>query len=116
MHGREALVPQDASHFAVDVEDRGRGVVEQRFRCEMRFAHLLQQLAHVLRACAGRRLVGHTRHPLHQIALQQARDRHHHQAHRAIAADVVLRPPDQRRVDDVAVHGIEDDHGVIGHA
>ena len=74
-----------------------------------------KQLAHVLRAGAGRRLVGHARHPLDQVALEEARERHHHEADRAVAADVVLHAPRERRVDDVAIDGIEDDHRVVGH-
>ena len=56
-------------------------------------AHLLHQLAHVLRAGAGGRLVGHRGHPLDQVALEQPVHAHQHQAHGAVAADEVLARP-----------------------
>ncbi len=114
--GREAVVAQDAGDLAVDVEDGRVGIVEQSLRREVRLAHLLQQLAHVLRAGAGRRLVGHARHPLDQVALEQPGQRHHHQADRAVAADVVADALAKRRVDDRPVDRVEDDHRVVLHA
>ena len=74
-----------------------------------------QQLAHVLRAGAGRRLVGHAGHPLDEVVAEQPGERHHHQAHRAVAADVVLHALRERGVDHVAVDRVEDDHRVVLH-
>ena len=67
-------------------------------RGEVRLAHLLQQLAHVLRARAGRRLVGHARHPFDEVAPgSRPASAHQHQADRAVAADVVASRPARAR-------------------
>ena len=116
MLGREAFVTEDAGHFAIDVEDRRSGILEQAFRGEMRFAHLLQQLAHRLRPRARRSLVGHARHPLDQVVPEQARQRHRHQAYCAIAADVVLHTALERSVDHRTIDRVEDDDCVLLHA
>jgi hypothetical protein len=50
--GGKALVAQDARDLAVDLEDRGGRILQQRLRGEVHLAHLLEQLAHVLRARA----------------------------------------------------------------
>ena len=112
---REAVVAQDARHLAVDVEDRRLRIVEQALRREMRLAHLLQELAHVLRARARCGLVGHARHPLDQVALEEAGERHHHETDRAIAADVIPDALCERGVDDVAVDGVENDDRIGRH-
>jgi hypothetical protein len=98
----EIVFAQDAGHLAVDVEDRRGGIVEEALGGEVQLAHLLQQLAHVLRAGAARRLVGHRRDPLDQVGLEQPVDRHEHEAHGAVAADEVLARPRDRLVD----HGL----------
>ena len=77
---------------------------------------LRQQLAHVLRAAARGRLVGHAGHPLDEVVLEQAVHAHQHAAHRAIAADVVLDSLRQRVLDDRQVHRVEHDDGVVVHA
>jgi hypothetical protein len=46
-------------HLAVDLEDGALGVVQQRLDGGVQRAHAAQQLAHVLRAAARGRLVGH---------------------------------------------------------
>ncbi|MNQ82681.1 hypothetical protein D3C85_977370 [compost metagenome] len=79
-------------------------------------AHLLDQLAHVLRAGAASRLVGHGAHPLHQTGFEQAAEGHQHQADGAVAADVVLGARVELLVDDLAVDRVEDDDRVILHA
>ena len=68
--GGKPLVPQNAGHFPVDVQN-GRGrIIEQRLGDAMRLAHLLQQLAHVLGAGAGSSLIGHRCQPLDQASLE----------------------------------------------
>ena len=74
---------------AVDVEDRARGIVEQRARRAVQVAHLREQLAHLARARARGRLVSHRRHPLDEARAEQAAEGHQHQAHGAVAADPV---------------------------
>ena len=82
----------------------------------MQSAHLAQQLAHILCTRARSRLVRHCADPLHHVVLEQAAQAHEHQAHGAVAADPVFAAFAQRAVDDVAVDGVQDDHGVVGHA
>src|SRR5216683_1405291 len=55
MLGRKALVAQDAGDFTVDIEYRRTRIAEQVLCREVNLTHLLQQLAHVLCAGAGRR-------------------------------------------------------------
>jgi len=50
------------------------------------------------------------------VALQKAAHRHQHQAHRAVAADVVLDAFLQRRIDHGHVDRVENDHCVVVHA
>ena len=86
----KARIAQRPRDFPVDIEDRRGRIVQQVFRDPVGFTHLLQQLAHVLGAGAGSGLVGHGADPLHQSCLEQSAHRHQHQAHGAVAADVVL--------------------------
>ena len=79
----------------------------------LQVAHLREQLAHLARARARRRLVGHRRHPLDESRAEQAAERHQHQAHGAVAADPVARARGERGIDHGPVHRIEDDHGLI---
>ena len=103
-------------HLAVDFQDGGSGVVQQRLDGAVDGAKLRQQFAHVLRAAARGRLVCHRRHPVDQIVLEQAAQAHHHARDGAIAADVVLDALAQRILDDVQVDGVEHDDGVFFHA
>ena len=110
--GRERWVAQGLDHVAVQVED-GRGrVVEQLLGVLAHQPHLVDQLAHVLRARARGGLVGLAAHPLHPVPGEQPAERHEHQAHRAVAADVFFDPPGQGLVDHRPVHRVEHDHRV----
>ncbi len=93
----------------VDVEDRARGIFQQRARRVVQVAHLREQLAHLARARARGRLVGHRRHPLDEARAKQAAESHQHEAHGAVAADPVAAARRQRGVDHRTIHRVEDD-------
>ena len=78
------------------------GIVQQLLRRAMQVAHLREQLAHVLRARARGRLVGHCGDPFDESGLEQAVHAHQHQADRAIAADEILYALAERSIDDIA--------------
>ena len=113
---REGLATHGLGHLAVDIEDGTGRIGKVVGHRTVNGAHLLDQLAHVLRAGAGGGLVGHGAHPLHQPGFVQAAEGHQHQADGAVAADVVLDAGIQLLVDDPAVDRIQDDDRVIGHA
>ena len=79
-------------------------------------AHLGDQLAHILGARAGRRLIGHRGRPLDQVRVEQAAEPHQHQADGAVAADEVLEAGIDAAVDHLSIDRIEDDHAVIVQA
>jgi len=103
-------------HLLVDFQDGGSRVVQQVLDGGVDGAVLGQQLAHVLGAAAGSRLVGHGGHPLHQVLLEQAAQAHQHAGHGAVAADEVLHALGHRVLDHVQVDRIEHDHGILVHA
>ena len=77
-------------------------VGQQRSDRRVGDTHLRGELAHVLRARAGCRLIGHRRDPLDEAFAEEPGHRHQHQADGAVAADVVAdalleRPVDHRR-------------------
>ena len=78
-------------------------------------AHLVEQLAHVLGTGARRRLIGHGGHPLDHIGLEQAAKAHQHQADGAVATHEGFGTFRQLRIDDLAVHRVEDDGGFVFH-
>ena len=82
----------------------------------MQGAHLFQQFAHVLRAGAGRRLIGHGGDPFDRAGPQQSAHRHQHQRYRAIAADEILDAFVARRLHHRQIDRIQDDDGVLAHA
>ena len=103
-------------HLAVDLQNRGGGVGQQVLHLGVDQPELDQQLAHVLGPAARGGLVGHARHPLHQVAREQAVHAHQHAAHGAVAADVVPDSPGKGVADDRQVDGIEHDDRVVFHA
>ncbi len=114
--GRVGFAAHGFGHTAVDVEDRAGRIGQLIGDGGVGGAHLFDQLAHVLRAGAGRRLIGHGAHPLDQPCFEQAAQAHQHQADGAVAADVVLGAGVQLLVDDLAVDRVQDDHGIVLHA
>ncbi len=82
----------------------------------MQLAHLCQQLTHVARAAAGGRLVGSNRNPIHQVLGKQATQRHQHQANGAVAADKGFHSVVQALGNNVLVHRVKNDDGIIFHA
>jgi hypothetical protein len=68
------------------------------------------------RARPGRRLIGHGSEPLHQVRLEQAAQRHQHQADRAVAADEILLSGSQRVLDHIEVDRVKDDDRILFHA
>ncbi len=113
---REFFIAQYARDFAVDIEDGGGRIIQQRFNRAMRLAHLCQQFTHILRTRTGCRLIGHRTDPLHQICLEQAAQRHQHQADGAIAADKIFFTVFQCLLDYVQIHRIKNNHAVFFHA
>ena len=82
----------------------------------MRESHLLHQLAHVLGARARGSLIGHRSRPLDHVRLEQSVHAHEHQAHGAVAADVIAHVPGERILDHVHVDRIENDDRIVLHA
>jgi hypothetical protein len=78
--------------------------------------HLLQQFAHVLRAGAGCRLVGHGTDPLDEVVAEEAAESHQHQRHGTVAADPVAPTLVEGAADHIAVDRIENDHRLVMHA
>ena len=103
-------------YLAVDLEDRGSRIVQQRLDFGIDRAELGQQFAHVLCAAARSRLIGHRGHPLDQILLEQPAQTHQHARHGAITANVVLHAARQRILDHVQVDRIKHNDRVILHA
>ena len=116
MRMREIVGRERGADRAVDVENGRRGVAEQGRRRPVDRPHLLDQLAHVLRAGARRRLIGHRRDPLDGAGAHQAADRHQHQRHGAIAADEILDAILPRLAHDRQVHRVEHDDRALVHA
>ena len=112
---REAVATDGLGHFAVDIQNRTGRIGQVIGHCAVHSTHLLDQLAHVLCASAGGGLIGHGAHPLDHAGLEQAAQGHQHQAHGAVAADVILHAINQRLVDDLAVNRIQHDHRVVLH-
>ncbi len=112
---REGIVTHGAGDFAIDVENRGSGIVQQFLDGAVELAHLGQQLAHVLGTGTGRSLVGHGGRPLNQVTLEQATQGHQHQGHGAVAADPVTAPLGEGVLDNVEVDRIKDDHSLGVH-
>jgi hypothetical protein len=78
-------------HRAVDLEDGAGRIVELVLHRGVIAPICWISSRMLLRAGAGGRLIGHGGHPLDQVpCLEQAAERHQHQRHRAVAADVVL--------------------------
>src|SRR5687767_8476553 len=79
-------------------------------------AHLFDELAHL--RCTGTRgrLVGRDIDPLDEPGAEQPGDRHYHERDRAVPADEVTPAGCKRRIYHLAVHGVEDDHRILGHA
>ncbi len=114
--GRERLAAHGFSHLAVDIQN-GAGRIGQIIGHRgMHRAHLFDQLTHVLRAGAGRRLIGHDVHPLDQTGIEQTTQAHQHQADSAVATDIVLGARVQLLVDDLAINRVKHDDRVILHA
>ena len=103
-------------HFAIYLENGRSRIGKQRLDLGADQPELAQQLAHMLRAAAGGRLIGHARHPFDEIVLEQPMHAHQHAAHCAIAADIVLDAFCQRILDYRHVYRIKNDDGVILHA
>src|SRR5260221_428085 len=74
----------------VDAENPARRIIERAPRALAALRHLRHELAHVGGARAGSRLVGHGSQPLVFVALEKARHAHEHEAHGAVATDVIL--------------------------
>ena len=64
----------------------------------------------------GRGLVGHARHPLHEAGPEEARERHQHEAHRAVGPAEVPPAAGEAGGDHVRVHRVEDEHRPRRHA
>ena len=82
----------------------------------MQVAHAFEQFAHVFRARAGGRLVGHAGNPFDEVVGKEAAERHQHEGNGAVAADEVFFAVADGLVDDAAVHRVEDDDGAVVHA
>ena len=82
----------------------------------MNSAHLADQLAHILRTGATCRLVGHGADPLHQTGFKQTTQAHQHQAYGAVAADVVFHAARYALLDNILIHRVENNNGVVFHA
>ena len=82
----------------------------------VQLAHLGQQLAHMPRTTAGSRLISRHANPLNQILSKQAAERHQHQADGTVAADKGFNAVVQTGGDNVLVHRVENDDGVVFHA
>ena len=105
-----------SDHFPVDLQNRALRIVEQGFHFRIERAILGEQLAHVLRAAAGSRLVGLRAHPFHQPGLVERAHAHQHARDRAVAADPVVAALGEAVFDDRHVDGIKNDHGIARHA
>ena len=105
-----------SQHIAVDGQNGGCRVVQQRPDRTVERAELREQFAHVLRAAARGRLIGHAGHPLHQSGLVEGAHAHEHAAHGAVAADPVVAARVEEFVDHRTVHRVEDDHAIVAHA
>jgi len=116
MSARKIRGADRGSYRAVDVQDRGRGILEERRGRAMQCAHLIQELAHVLRARARGRLVSHGADPFDQTFPHQAAHRHQHQRNRAIPANEILDARLAGRLHHRKVDRIEDDHRRVGHS
>ncbi|MPM95541.1 hypothetical protein SDC9_142696 [bioreactor metagenome] len=113
---RKGIRADGFGHLAIDIEDGRRRISQQIGDRGVNGAHLRNQLTHVLCASARSRLVGHCRHPLDQVVLEQATQAHQHQGHRAIAADPVLAALGKRILDHMHVDRVKNDHRIISHA
>ena len=113
--GRIGGAAERLGDAAVDLQN-GRGRIGELLpHAAAGRGHLGEQLAHVLGPCPAGRLIGHARQPLDETRLEEAVEPHQHQADRAVAADEVLDAAGQRVLDDVQVHGVEDDDRVVLH-
>jgi hypothetical protein len=102
--------------LAVDFQDGALRVVQQAAHFGVQRAELRQQFAHMLRAAAAGRLVGHGAHPFDQAGLVKRAHAHQHAADRAVAADPVAPALGQGVLDDRQVDRVQDDDGVVLHA
>ncbi len=113
--GREAVRTHGFGYLAVNLQNRGGRIVQLRLDALVELAHLVQQLAHVLSARTGSRLISHGRHPLDQILFKQATQSQHHKAHGAVTTDVVLDAFLKRSINHVSVDRIQNNHRVVDH-
>src|SRR5690606_36570286 len=61
-------------------------------------------------------LIGHAGHPFEQILIEQTGQAHEHATYRAVSAYEILDTAAESSVDDGAIHWIENDDGIVGHA
>ena len=112
---REVSRTKFFGNFAVDCQN-GRARILQIFgNNAVESTHLFKQFAHVGGAGAGSSLVGHGRDPFDQVSADQAVQGHQHQADCAVAADIVLNAFTQALLNDVHVHRVENNDGVLFH-
>ena len=113
---RQLAAAGELSDFTLDIEDRGRRVCQLGSDALVQLAHLGQQLAHMTRAAAGRRLVGRHGDPLHQILREQAAEGHQHQADGAVTANKGFHAVVQAVGDDALVNRVKNNDGIVFHA
>src|SRR5690606_31510472 len=113
---RQRRVLLRLEHATIDFQDRRGRIVEQRLDRLVEQPELGEKFAHVLRAAAGSRLVGHGCHPFDQVVIEEACQAHEHAADRAVAPDEIAYAALERRVDRRPVDRVEDDDGVVFHA
>src|SRR6267154_272174 len=109
-------VPQCRGHRPIQLKDRGGRILQERFRGLVYESDLLNHLAHVPGARAGRGLIGHRGHPFDKVRFQQAVQAHQHQAHGAVSPDVIAHAPGKRIPDHAHVDRIQDDDRIFAHA
>src|SRR5690554_215036 len=103
-------------NLTVDVQNGCSRVCQLVCHYITQVAHLVQQLAHVLRARTTGCLISHGAHPFDQASLKQSAQPHQHQADCAVAANKGFYPGIKPFIDHLPVNRIQHDNGIILHA